>query len=158
MRLSLLACALVGPACASQPKAFAPSAECAPDDSAAPVRVIQDMYVALRADDASAMGRLFTPSFYAFDGGLRFTGPELFALIKKLHTEGKTFVWEVLPPETHVSCNVAWLTWENRGSVASDASVKDVSWLESAVLHWSGNAWRVAFFHSTRVPPPATGG
>ena len=149
--------ALVGAACASQPKAIAPTrAACAPEDSAAPVRVVQDMYAAFRADDASTMSRIFTPSFYSFDGGKRFTGPELLALIKSLHGAGKTFVWEVLPPDVNLSCNVAWLTWENRGSVTSDGSFTPVTWLESAVLHWSDGAWRLAFFHSTRaLAPPA---
>jgi ketosteroid isomerase-like protein len=162
MRLSplLLGAALVGAACASQPKAVAPPvSECAPNDSAAPVQVIRDMYTALQVDDASAVRRLFTPDFYVFDVGKRFTGPELFALIKRLHADGETFVWEVLPPETHLSCNVAWLTWENRGSITSDGVATAVSWLESAVLHWSGDAWRMAFFHSTRMPaPPSSGG
>jgi len=149
------ALALIGAACASQPKAVTPpTAECAPDDKAAPARVVRDMYAALTIDDASAASRLFTPTFYAFDGGKRFTGPELFALIKTLHAAGKTFVWEVRPPETHLDCKVAWLTWDNRGSVTSDAGVAAVTWLESAVLEWSGDAWRLAFFHSTRVPAP----
>ncbi|MBL9017779.1 MAG: nuclear transport factor 2 family protein [Myxococcales bacterium] len=116
--------------------------------------MIRDMYAALTADDASAPGRLFTPDFYAFDGGKRFTGPELFALIKDAHAAGRSFVWNVVAPDVHLACDVAWVTWENRGSIAEATNVKAMTWLESAVLRWDGGGWRATFFHSTRVPPP----
>jgi hypothetical protein len=36
--------------------------------------------------------------------------------------------------------------------VQDAAGKRDVSWLESAVLLKQKGAWRVQFFHSTRVP------
>ena len=36
-------------------------------------------------------------------------------------------------------------------SVQDAAGKKDVSWLESAVLRKGAGAWRIQFFHSTRV-------
>lgn len=146
-------------ACGSQPRAVssgpARTTDCAPADGAAAAQVVRAMYAALRVDDSAAVDRLFTPDFYAFDGGERFTGPGLFAMVKDLHGAGKTVVWEVLEPTTHLACDVAWLTWENRGSIADASRTREITWIESAVLRWSDGGWRMAFFHSTRVPPPA---
>lgn len=147
-------------ACAPQPIAAtthagtARPADCAPGDGADPADAIRAMYAALTVDDAEALGRLFAPDFYAFEVGQRFTGPELVALIKAAHAAGKTFVWNVIAPETHLVCDLAWVTWENRGSISDAAGVKPITWIESAVLRWVDGAWRLAFFHSSRVPPP----
>ena len=73
-------------------------------------------------------------------------------LIKSLHAAGKIFVWTVPEPTVRIEGAVAWITYLNRGSVQDAAGKKDVSWLESAVLRKDAGAWRIQFFHSTRVP------
>lgn len=151
--------------CASPPRAVTAPAQlapaqparataCAPEDAAA-AQAIRDMYAALTRDDGEALSRLFAPDFYAFDVGKRFTGPELVALIHSLHAAGKTFVWNVVDPQPHVACDMAWVTWENRGAIGDASGTREVTWLESAVLRWTDGAWRIVFFHSTRVPPPS---
>ena len=52
----------------------------------------------------------------------------------------------------HLSCNDAWITYVNRGSVQDGSGTKDLTWLESAFLHKEAGAWKIRFFHSTRVP------
>lgn len=145
-------------ACASQPVAAnvhaGRAADCAPGGGSAAADVIRTMYAAATVDDAEAMRRLFAPGFYAFDAGQRFTGPELIAFIKAAHDAGKIFVWSVVAPQTHVACDIAWVTWENRGSITDASGIKAVTWIESAVLRWAQGAWRIVFFHSSRVPPP----
>ena len=93
-----------------------------------------------------------TPDFYAFDAGGRFTGDALMDLIKAAHAAGKVYVWTVNEPEVHISGDIAWVTYVNRGSIKDASGIKDVNWLESAVLQKEQGTWRIRFFHSTRVP------
>jgi hypothetical protein len=123
---------------------------CATDDGTTAVQTIRDMYAALTVDDAARANRLFAPSFYAFDVGKRYTGESLVALVKSAHEAGKKFVWEVTAPAAQVSCDFAWVTWENRGSIADATTENKVIWLESAVLRWTDGRWQILFFHSTR--------
>lgn len=121
-------------------------------DEEAVTQTLRRMYVALTQEDDTLLQAVTTRDFYAFDGGQNMTGDELMALIKKLHTAGKTFVWTVPEPKVRIAGTVAWITYRNRGSVQDAAGKKDVSWLESAVLLKEAGTWRIQFFHSTRVP------
>ncbi len=121
-------------------------------DEAAVVDVLNTMYVAAATDDLAKFRTVAAPGFYSFDGGKRFTGDELMAFIKQLHADGKVYVWTVNEPEVHIDGNTAWITYVNRGSVADSTGKKDVTWLESAVLHKYDNRWMIHFFHSTRAP------
>jgi hypothetical protein len=121
-------------------------------DEEAVVQTMRQMYVALTRDDLAGLRAVTTPDFYTFDGGLDLTGDEFLALIKGLHAGGKVFVWTVTEPKVRFEGKAAWITYLNRGSVQDAAGKRDVSWLESAVLLKQKGAWRVQFFHSTRVP------
>ena len=121
-------------------------------DEDAVAQALRLMYVALTKEDTDQLRAVTTSDFYAFDGGVRYTGDELMALIKGLHSAGKTFVWTVPELTVRVQGAVAWITYLNRGNVQDAAGKKDVSWLESAVLLKEAGTWRIQFFHSTRVP------
>ena len=75
-----------------------------------------------------------TRDFYSYDGGARFTGDELMALIKTAHASGKVFVWNVTKPEVRMHGDVAWITYVNEGSVKDASGTRNVTWLESAFL------------------------
>lgn len=121
-------------------------------DEAQVVEAIKTMYVAATNDDLAHFNTVAAHDFYAFDGGKRFTGDSLMELIKKLHADGSVYVWTVTEPEVHVSGNIAWITYVNRGSVEDKSGKKDLTWLESAVLRNDSGNWRIHFFHSTRAP------
>lgn len=121
-------------------------------DEAQVVEAIKTMYIAATNDDLAQFNTVATPDFYAFDGGKRFTGDSLMELIKKLHADGSVYVWTVTDPEVHVSGDIAWVTYVNRGSVEDKSGRKDLTWLESAVLRKDTGKWRIHFFHSTRAP------
>ena len=114
--------------------------------------VIRLFFVAAAADDLEKLRAVTTPDFYAFDAGGRFTRDALMDIIKGAHAAGKVYVWTVNEPEVHIAADVAWITYVNRGSIKDTSGTKDVSWLESAVLQKAEGAWRIHFFHSTRVP------
>ena len=80
--------------------------------------------------------------------GSGFDGPEGLAV----DAAGNVYVWTVNQPEVHVSSDIAWITYVNRGSIKDASGTKDVTWLESAVLRKERGDWRIQFFHSTRVP------
>jgi len=118
------------------------------------VLVIRQMYAAAQKDDLALFQAQVTPDYYAFDNGVRFTAESLVGLIKNLHGQGMKFEWTVPDPEEHVSCNQAWLTYTNKGSIESANGKTPTEWLESAFLDYREGAWRIQFFHSTRVPAP----
>ncbi len=110
------------------------------------------MFVAARTDDLPALLAVTTPDFYAYDGGKRFTAQTLMELIRKLHAAGTHYEWNVTDPEVHIACNIAWVTYVNRGSIEDTAGHRDVTWLESVILEYANAQWRARFVHSTRVP------
>ena len=116
------------------------------------VDTVRQMFVALGADDPELFESVTSRDFYAFDVGNRFTGEALLQLVKNAHASGKVYVWEVTDPEVHIDGNSALITYVNRGSIKDATGVKEMSWLESAVLRKKNGAWRIHFFHSTRVP------
>jgi ketosteroid isomerase-like protein len=119
------------------------------------VEAVEQMYVAIAHDDPAKFLEHTTPDFFTFDGGMRFTGPQLVQLIKDAHAAGKIYVWKVTEPVVELYGTAALITYTNVGSVTDAAGEKkDVSWLESATLEKVSGVWRVHFFHSTRVPPP----
>ena len=113
---------------------------------------VRSFFAAATSDDLEKLHAVTAPDFYAFDAGGRFTRDALMAMIKAAHTAGKIYVWTVNEPDVHISGDMAWITYVNRGSVKDASGTKDVTWLESAVLGKEEGAWRIHFFHSTRAP------
>jgi hypothetical protein len=112
---------------------------------------LREMYAALSADDAARFQRVTAPTFYSYDVGKRYDGMALFELLKTAHANGTTLVWTVEEPATTVACDLAWITYVNRGSRTDAKGTVPVTWLESAVLKHDGTRWRIQFFHSTRA-------
>jgi len=52
--------------------------------------------------------------------------------------------------EAHMACDQAWVSWVNTGRGEQRRHLA-----ESAVFRYQGGAWRMAFLHSARVPPPS---
>lgn len=130
--------------------ACAPKAATEPEVVAAPLRA---MYAAAKADDVAGFAAATTPDFRAFDAGRQFTGPELMAMIKTAHAAGKRYEWTVPDPKVETACNVALVTYVNRGWVEDASGRQPLTWLESATVRYADGRWRIAFFHSTRAAP-----
>jgi ketosteroid isomerase-like protein len=124
----------------------------ADSEQAQVIEVMRAFYVAATNDDLAKFHTVVTDDFYSYDGGKRFSGDELMELIKAAHAAGKVYVWNVTKPEVHVHGDAAWITYVNEGSVTDTSGTKNVTWLESAFLRREKGSWRIAFFHSTRVP------
>ena len=123
------------------------------DDQDKAVETVRQMFVALANDDADLFRSVTSADFYSFEVGKRFEGDELLQVVRKAHAAGRVYVWTVMDPEVRVDGDTALVTYVNRGSVKDATGVKELSWLESAVLRRDKDVWRIHFFHSTRVPP-----
>ena len=120
------------------------------------VDTVRTVFTAARADDLAKFDSVIAPGFYIFDGGARFNGDSIMALIKAQHAAGKRYEWNVTEPDVHISGNTAWIAYVNKGSIADASGTVNQKWLESAFLEKQAGGWKIVFLHSTRVPvaPP----
>jgi ketosteroid isomerase-like protein len=113
---------------------------------------VNTMFTALRTDDAAKLNSVIAPDFYMFDGGHRFNGKAIMALMKAQHVAGKRYEWKVTEPDIHINGNASWIAYVNNGSITDASGRMDQQWLESAFLEKQAGAWKILFVHSTRVP------
>ena len=120
------------------------------------VDTVRTVFTAARADDLAKFDSVIAPGFYIFDGGARFNGDSIMALIKAQHAAGKRYEWNVTEPDVHISGDTAWIAYVNKGSIADASGTVNQKWLESAFLEKQAGGWKIVFLHSTRVPvaPP----
>ncbi len=144
---ALLACGWFGPPAAAAP--CVPPPHEAEDAEAA----LRNAYAAAQSLDEPGWHNAITEDFYAYDGGRRFDGDGMFAIVKSARAAGKTYHWTLANMDAHATCGVVWIAYENHGSVTTPAGSTQLSWLESAILRRDNGVWKIAFLHSTRVPP-----
>jgi hypothetical protein len=125
-------------------------------DKAAATDTVRNLYAAATVDDLAKLQSLVAPTFYVFDNGHTFDSIDsLMALIDSYRAKGVKFVWNVTDPRVTIHCNQAWITYTNVGSIQMpNAAPTPTQWLESVILERQSGAWKILFFHSTRVPPP----
>jgi hypothetical protein len=124
------------------------------------VNTVSVIFAAARADDVAKFDSVIAPDFYIYDGGVRFNGDTIMALIKAQHAAGKRYEWNVTEPDVHISGNTAWIAYVNQGSITDASGTVSQIWLESAFLQKQAGIWKVVFMHSTRVaaaPPESHG-
>jgi ketosteroid isomerase-like protein len=118
------------------------------------VDTVKALFAAASTDDLAKFDSVVTPDFYMYDAGARFNGDSIMALIKTAHASGVHYEWNVTQPDVHVIGDTAWIAYVNEGNVTNASGTQHVKWLESAFLRKDAGSWKIAFFHSTRVPPP----
>jgi ketosteroid isomerase-like protein len=116
------------------------------------VDTVSAIFTAARADDVAKFDSVIASDFYMFDGGARFNGDSIMALIKAQHAAGKRYEWNVTEPDVHISGNIAWIAYVNKGSITDASGTVNQNWLESAFLEKQAGTWKIVFMHSTRVP------
>jgi ketosteroid isomerase-like protein len=120
-------------------------------DGSQVVETMRQFYAAAAADDLQKFHTVVTPTFYAYDGGVRYEGDALMTLVKKAHDAGKVYVWTINDPQVHLSCDAALITYVNKGSTTDSTGTKDRTWLESAFMQKTAGSWKILFFHSTET-------
>jgi hypothetical protein len=121
------------------------------------VDTVSTIFTAARSDDVAKFDSVIAPGFYIFDGGARFNGDTIMALIKAQHAAGKRYEWNVTEPDVHINGNTAWIAYVNKGSISDASGTVNQNWLESAFLEKQAGSWKIVFMHSTRVPAPTQG-
>jgi ketosteroid isomerase-like protein len=116
------------------------------------VDTLNTIFIAARADDVAKFDSVIASDFYIFDGGARFNGDSIMVFIKAQHAAGKRYEWNVTEPDVHISGNIAWIAYVNKGSITDASGTVNQNWLESAFLEKQAGTWRIVFMHSTRVP------
>jgi hypothetical protein len=119
------------------------------------VNTVSVIFAAARADDVAKFDSVIAQGFYIYDGGVRFDGDTVMAMIKTQHAAGKRYEWNVTEPDVHVSGNTAWIAYVNQGSITDASGTVSQKWLESAFLQKQAGIWKIVFMHSTRVPAVA---
>lgn len=128
-------------------------------DQAEIVNTVSTIFAAARTDDLAKFDSVIASDFYIYDGGVRFNGDSVMAMIKAQHAAGKRCEWNVTEPDVHISGKDAWIAYVNRGSITDASGTLGQKWLESAFLQKQAGTWKIVFMHSTRVPavPPSLG-
>src|SRR5271163_3032823 len=90
-------------------------------DQAHVVDSVKTIFAAAMTDDLAKFDSVIAPGFYMYDGGARFNGDSIMALIKTDHEAGKRYAWNVTEPDVHIKGKTAWIAYVNQGSV-TDAS------------------------------------
>ena len=116
------------------------------------VDTVSAIFIAARADDVAKFDSVIASDFYILDGGARFNGDSIMALIRAQHAAGKRYEWNVTEPDVHIRGNTAWIAYVNKGSITDASGTVDQNWLESAFLEKQAGTWKIVFMHSTRVP------
>jgi hypothetical protein len=121
-------------------------------DEAQIVDTVSTIFTAALTDDVAKFDSVIATDFYIFDGGARFNGDSIMALIKAQHLAGKHYEWHVTEPDVHISGKWAWVAYVNRGRITDASGTVNQNGLESAFLQKQGKSWKIVFMHSTRVP------
>ena len=116
------------------------------------IDTVSTIFTAARVDDVAKFDSVIASDFYIYDGGVRFNGDAIMALIKAQHAAGKRFEWNVTEPDVHISGETAWIAYINKGRITDASGTINQQWLESAFLQKQAGAWKIVFMHSTRVP------
>ena len=125
-------------------------------DQAQIIDTVSTVFAAARAEDIAKFDSVIAPDFYIFANGTRFNGDAIMGAIKAQHAAGKSYDEHVTEPDIHISGDIAWIAYVNRGSITDASGTVDQSWLESAFLERKAGTWRIVFMHSTRVPAATT--
>lgn len=121
------------------------------------VDTVKTIFAAAQTDDVGMLNTVVAPDFYIYDGGARFNGNGILALVKAQYAAGKRFEWNITEPDVHISGNSAWIAYVNKGSITDPSGITNQKWLESAFLEKQAGVWKVVFMHSTRVPTQVEG-
>jgi len=71
------------------------------------VNTVSTIFTSARTDDVAKFDSVIESDFYIYDGGVRYNGDAVMAVIKALHAAGKRYEWNVTEPGVHISGNTA---------------------------------------------------
>jgi hypothetical protein len=72
-----------------------------PSNQTETVNTVSTIFTAARAGDIAKFDSVIASDFYMYDGGVRFNGDAIMAVIKAQHVAGKHYEWNVTEPDVH---------------------------------------------------------
>lgn len=117
--------------------------------------VIIDFFQALSDAELVKMRTYGTPDFLLLEHGEIWTMDILESKIKpRVGSNSKrTNKFEFI--NVKIQGKTAWVSYHNEAHIVRDTNVRDVKWLESAVLQKTKQGWKINLLHST-IKPAAT--
>lgn len=131
-----------------------PVCTASPADNGAIADTIRTAITAAIAGDVEQFHANTTRDFFTFDGGRRFTGDELLAIMRRHLADGWNTTWTIENPEIRIDCNTALTTYTAHAVFNAAGNRAEMSLLESAYLRKAGSKWQVVFVHTTAIPAP----
>ena len=122
-------------------------------EQSAVTRTIADALKAAEDNDLQAFKSHLMPDFYMYDAGQRYDAAGIVDRLKQVQQSGARLQWHVTAPDVRLYGTTAWIAYVNDGSVTTQHGTTERKWLESAFLVKIAGVWKVAFWHSTPVPP-----
>jgi ketosteroid isomerase-like protein len=116
-------------------------------------KAAHDFFNAVFAFDYQGIRDICTEDFLLFESGQVMNVEDFINFIKAF--EGSTSTYEFENFKANVEGSVAWISLRNKATMTMGDQVMNFDWLESGVLKKQGNSWKLAFYHSTTIEPPA---
>lgn len=148
MKNLLLLVVLAGSVCPT------PAAESPPAEVAAVRRTIENFYAAFSARDEVRYRQLATDDYLLLEHGEIMTLEQDVASFKSPAAAKKTRTDAFEFHAVRIDGASAYAIYTLRSDIRAEGVVTHRTWLESAVLRRSGDAWKICLLHSTRVEPP----
>src|SRR5258706_1447241 len=95
------------------------------------VNTVSVIFAAARTDDVAKFDSVIAPDFYIYDGGVRFTGDTVVAMIKAQHAAGKSYEWDVTGPHVHINGNNALIAYVHQSSITDGPCTLSPQWVQS---------------------------
>lgn len=129
-------------------------------DASAIIETVRAWYDSEIPGDIDQWHAQVTPDFYVFDEGTRSTGDEMFhdvhSMIQSFLRQDPTITRKLSLDDQRieVDCNTALATFTLHVSIDAPQLDKhtESAWLESYWLKKQDGRWRIAFYHTTRMP------
>lgn len=115
-------------------------------------KVIYDFFEAAFAFNYQGIRDICTEDFLLFESGQAMNVEDFINFITPM--EGSTWTNTYENVKTNVEGSLAWITLRNKAEMTAGDQVMKFDWLESAVVKKIEGVWKLAFYHSTTVPPP----
>src|SRR5258708_37174183 len=78
------------------------------------VNTVSTIFTAARTDDVAKFDSVIASDFYIYDGGVRFNGDAVIAMIKAQHAAGEHYERNVTEPDAHLSSHTARIAYVNQ--------------------------------------------
>ncbi|ALO13743.1 hypothetical protein L21SP5_00061 [Salinivirga cyanobacteriivorans] len=115
--------------------------------------VFESYFDGISQFDYTAMRNACTPDCIIFENGVKWTVQDQIDYLKNFEGKG-TITYKFSDIQWVVKKDVAWTKYKNTADAVINGNPVHWEWLESATFAKKNGKWKMAFLHSTMIPPP----